>query len=351
MSTHSLLPLRICFVSVVLIISGVALFAQTEIRYAAEMTRLPAGSDIAAMGDAGVVLPRRAVSALWNPGAVPFIQKFEISAEIADLYHGMSQQACFAGHVPLQHDVGATILYTPFFSGDIPSYDSLEGTYQERIVDENLRPDGIPKGYFRNNQHLVIIALGKNFPLKLPRAPGGGLPLPLDIAVGINIKGYWQTMNPENRTHLGIGINADVGFLGRVGLDYNLKEKETSRQILLGIAVRDLLPSDIVWMQSPQEYRERIKYSQQYGMAYVDKSGDLRCNLTIALSLEKQYELSYHGGVEAEFWDMVIFRAGFSGKTPTAGAGIRYKQYFMDYAFRFDEIDFSYMRLALGVTF
>ena len=36
--------------------------AQEQIRYTAEMTYLPAGSDIASMGDAGVVLPLRATA-------------------------------------------------------------------------------------------------------------------------------------------------------------------------------------------------------------------------------------------------------------------------------------------------
>ena len=322
--------------------------AQEQIRYTAEMTYLPAGSDIASMGDAGVVLPLRATASLWNPAASSLQQRYEFSAEVADLYHGLSRQACFSGHIPVQGNIGASLIYMPFFSGEIPFYDTLEGTYQERIMDPGARSDGQPQGFFRNNQHYVVLSLGKLFSFYLPRTPGTGVPLPLEIAAGINFKGFFQSMNPENVKRLGMGANLDAGLLGRIGLDYDLKKKEVCRNLILGISLRDFLPGEIVWINSMRNYREPFRLSQYYGIAYQDKSGDLVGNWTIALALEKRYGTSYHGGIEAEFWNTVSFRAGFSGRTPTLGAGIHYKQYYMDYAFRFDEIDLSYIRLTMG---
>lgn len=337
-------------VAAVLIYSLLAM-AEESIRYGAEMTRLPAGSDIASMGDAGVVLPSRATSALWNPGASPLQQKYEISAEIADLYSGLSRQAVFSAHVPIQGGIGSSVIYMPFFSGSTPYYDSLDGTYQERIRNPALRSDGDPEGYFKNNQHYLVLTIGKLFPFHLPRVPGTGVPLPLEISAGVNFKGFLQTMNPKDVLHLGIGVNADAGLIGRIGLDYDLKKKEVCRNLILGISLRDIIPSQIMWMNSLQNYREPFKFAQYYGIAYEDLSGDLAGNWTIALALEKSQGLSYHGGVEAEFWETVSFRAGFSGKTPTLGAGFHYRQYFMDYAFRFDEIDLSFIRLTMGIVF
>lgn len=157
-------------------------------------------------------------------------------------------------------------------------------------------------------------------------------------------------MNPDDKKYIGAGVSVDAGLIATIGLDYDLKRKETDRQVLIGITIRDFIPSEVVWLNSVQDYKEPFRYSQYYGIAYVDKSGDLGGNWTIALSLKKQYELSYHGGIEAEFWNTISFRGGFSGKTPTLGAGVHYKRYFMDYAFRFDQIDFSYMRMTLGVA-
>ena len=64
----------------------------------------------------------------------------------------------------------------PFFSGEIPLRYS-EGTYQERIMDPGARSDGQPQGFFRNNQHYVVLSLGKLFSFYLPRTPGTGVPL------------------------------------------------------------------------------------------------------------------------------------------------------------------------------
>jgi hypothetical protein len=48
---------------------------------------------------------------------------------------------------------------------------------------------------------------------------------------------------------------------------------------------------------------------------------------------------------------MVAFRAGLSDKTVTLGAGIVYKAYCFDYAFSFDDLDNSPVRLSLGYSF
>lgn len=322
---------------------------ELQLRYAADMAHLPAGAEIAAMGDVGVVLPKRASSVIWNPASVSFARQIEISAEIADIYHGLSRQACFALRMPHQGQIASSIVYVPFLSGDIPFFDSLPSTYEESLSDVSLRSNGVPKGYFQNNQHMMILTLGKMLSLKMPTIPGSGLPRPLNISAGLSLKGYWQTMNPKDKKYMGVGVNADLGVMASIGLDYDLSKKATSRNIILGIAVRDFIPAEIIWVHSPLGYREKIRYSQYYGISYVDKSGDLGGNWTFALGLDKQYTTSFRLGLEAEFWNIAVFRAGLSGKIPTLGAGVHYKRYYVDYAFRFDKVDFSFFRMTLGV--
>jgi hypothetical protein len=335
-----------------LFFSGSLIVAEElQIRYAADMAHLPAGAQIAAMGDAGVVLPRRASSVIWNPASVSFAEKVEISAEIADVYHGLSRQACFALRIPHQEQVASSIVYLPFLSGNIPLFDSLPSTYEESLNDLSLRSNGTPKGYFQNNQHLMILTLGKMFSFKMPTVPGSGLPRPLNISAGLSLKGYWQTMNPKGGNYMGVGVNADLGVMASIGLDFDLSKKITNRNIILGIAVRDFLPTEIIWVHSPLGYKEKIRYSHYYGISYVDKSGDLGGNWTFALGLDKQYTTSLRLGLEAEFWNIAVFRAGLSGKIPTLGAGVHYKRYYMDYAFRFDKVDFSFFRITVGVLF
>jgi hypothetical protein len=327
-------------------------FTEEAIRYGADVTRLPVGADIAAMGDAGVVLPRRASAMVWNPASAAFLDRYEFSAEGADLYRHLSQHGCFSGSVPLKNNSGIALCYLPFYSGVIEQYDTIS---QESGY--NGLTEYRPKGYFKNYHHAISLALARKFCLQLPRMIDTEMPLPFDIAVGGNCKAYMQTMNPDGNNHMGLGYNADAGVLLRFGLDYNLTTKQVCRDLYLGATIRDALPSEIIWIYSyndtwkysPGDYREPFDYAQYYGIAYVDKSGDLPVDWTIALSLHKEYEVTYHGGIEVEFMKMVLFRAGLSDRTPAIGAGFHHRNFFIDYAFRFDPVAVTFVRLTAGI--
>jgi hypothetical protein len=279
------------------------------------------------------------------------IRTFEASFEGAELYGGLSRQACLTLHAPVPENIGVTLVYLPFYSGKIERYDSLPGTYQERIMTADKSVFGAPKGYFRNNQHLVLCSIGKMFILQLPRLSGIGVPLPVEISTGVSVKGLWQMMDPDGQLMVGAGFNADIGLLTRVAIDYDLRRKETIRHILLAVGLRDVLPSSMAWVNSPEGYNEVYMLTQSYGLSYTDQSGFLNGNWMVALALSKSVDLSYHAGIEAEYWNLVSFRAGISDRIPVLGAGIHYKNIFSDYALRFDRVDFSYVRLNVGVTF
>lgn len=336
-----------------------AIFAAVDslaIRYAGEASHLPVGSDIVALGETGVVLPRHAVSSLWNPSAPAFIDRYEVSGEYADLYGGMSSQGCAGLMVPFSDGLGASVLYVPYFSGPIEREDTLPGSYQERLLNQNLRADGSSLGTFANNHHLVLVSIAKLFSLSMPRMPDAGFPLPFEIGTGFSFKSSWQTMNPvSTATDYSMNVNLDAGVTARAGLDYDLRKKEVSRQLLLGMTIRDFLPSPVVWVHSRdeynpnQEYRESITPTIISGIAYVDKSGDFGGTWTLSAGVQKQYAITYHYGVEAEFWNAVSFRAGISDRIPSVGAGIRYNKFYLDYAFKFDDLAISPVRLSLGM--
>ncbi len=327
-------------------------FAGEPIRYTADFSRLPVGTDVSAMGDAGVVLSRHVTGNIWNPAAASFLKRYEFSIEGADLYQHLSQHGCFAGTAPLPDNYGVSICYLPFYSGRIQMYDTIpEATMLSGIQSHQ------PTGFIRNYQHLGVLSFARKFPMLLPRTSVTDLPLPLDLSIGCNMKVYAQTMSPYGILYIGMGYNADIGFQARIGLDSDIKTNEVLREIWLGATIRDVLPSDFIWVcsrknrliSSPEDYREPFNYAQYYGIAYVDRSGDLFAHWTVALAIQKEYALTYHGGVEAGFWNTVYFRGGFSGRTPTCGAGLHYKNFFIDYALRFEEIAFSFIRLSIGI--
>jgi hypothetical protein len=339
------------YISILQVLLSGVVSASDEIRYAADMMHFPVGADIAAMGDAGVVLPRRAISAYWNPAASAFLHQYEVSVEGAEMYSGLSRQACATIHAPVQGNTGITLMYLPFYSGKIARYDSLPGTYQERLRVQDKSVFGKPNGYFRNNQHLVVCSVGKLFEFELPRLPGVSLPLSVELGCGADVKGFWHMMDPDGNLTLASGFNADLGVVSSITIDYDLRTKQPIRHVLLAMDLKNILSSSINWQESYDNYIEPFTFSQQYGLSYVDNSGFLGGNWTIALALKKYIDVSYHAGLEVEYLDKVCFRIGLADRVPVLGAGVHLKHFFADYALRFDPVSVSWVRLATGVTF
>ena len=323
---------------------------ELEIRYAGELNHIPVGCRTVGMGNTGVVLPYSNMSFPWNPSLISLSESYEVSVEGAKLYGGLSSLGMISFNAPVQNEVFAGIFYKAFFPDDIMEYDSLPDTFLDRQYTYNI--DGYPiKGIFHNNQHSIIACVAKLFSIPIPRPSSHSLPLPVDIGIGLNVKSLIQTMTPGDKVRMGYNVNIDVGTVLRMGVDYDLAEESIRREVLIGIALRDIIPTKMIWLHSYEDYEEPIDYSQYYGVSYIDRSGFLFGNWTIALSLHRQYETTLHAGLEGEFFNMVAFRAGISNKIATLGAGVHYKRYSIDYSFTFDEIDYSFLRLAVGVKF
>ncbi len=323
---------------------------ELDIRYAAELNHVPVGCRTIAMGNTGVTLPYNDMNIYWNPAAISFSENYEISIEGAKLYGGLSSLGVLSFNAPVQNGLSTGILYKVFFPDLINEWDSLPGTLFDRQYNYSI--DGYPaKGVFHNNQHSINASLAKRFSIPIPRPSSFSLPIPVDIAVGLNIKSLIMTMTPGTTVRMGYNINLDVGMLFRIGVDYNLDEETIRREVLMAASFKDVLPTKMTWLHSYEDYEEPVDIAQSYGMAYIDRSGFLFGDWTVSLALYRQYDISFHAGLEGDFFDIVAFRAGVSNKIVTLGAGVHYKNYSVDYTFTFDEIDYSLLRMSAGVKF
>ncbi len=324
-----------------------------SIRYAGELMQIPLGCRSVGMGNATAALSGMGNSAYWNP-AIPSLDddlRFCI-IEGARLYEGLSDLGSAAAFTPVQNGLVMGAAYTAFFSGDITEWDSLPGTQREREGKwrENRKIyEG--NGIFHNNQHLIVATVSKSFSLPVPRPAGFSAPMPVDIAAGINFKYYWQTITPEDKVRMGMNVNMDVGAALQIGVDYDLKKQAVSRKVIIGLSVRNALPTDVVWMHSYQDYKEPVDYTLLYGMSYADYTRFLWADWTASVSVKKSYRSTVQAGIEGVFFDCVAIRAGIDDKNPTLGAGLKIKMFSLDYAFSFDEVTFSPVRLSLGVRF
>lgn len=323
---------------------------ELDIRYAAELNHVPVGCRTIAMGNTGVVLPYSDMNAFWNPSNIAFSSHYQVSVEGAKLYGGLSSLGVIALSAPVQTGLNAGIMYKAFFPDNIYEWDTLPGTLFYRQYHYSI--DGYPSiGVMRNNQHSIIATIAKTFSVPVPRPASYSVPLPVDISAGLNIKSLIMTMTPADKVRMGYNINCDFGLLLRMGVDYDLSDQSLKRELLFALSLKDIIPTQMTWLHSYEEYEEPIDFSQSYGMAYIDRTGLLLADWTVALAMEKQYDVSLHAGLEADFFDIVAFRCGISNKTVTLGAGVHYKNYYADYAFTFDQIDYSMLRLSAGVKF
>jgi len=323
----------------------------TKVKYAAELNRVPTSCKIAALGDAGVALPLDASSSFYNPSSHAFIKNYELSLEYAKLYGGMSSHWCGVFHIPLPEQMNINVLFTRFESGRIIQWDTLPQTELARLMDASLRPDSSYIGTFENNQNLLTFSIAKVFALPIPRPAEYSYPLPIDLAVGLNFKGYWQTMNPGSSLRMGMNVNSDAGIMLRIATDYDLIKKQVCREIYAGIGVKDFLRTNVIWLHSPDNYQETVDMTEYIGASYIDKTHFLGMNWIVSFAVQKYYNLTYHAGIEAQIADIFSIRLGLSDKSFTCGAGISYKSYALDYAFRFDELENSPMRIALKIGF
>ncbi len=325
-----------------------------DILYADEILHIPVGADISAMGDAGVVYPRRAIAAHWNPAASGMLDRYEASVEYAGLYWGLSHHGALAFHAPLQGATGITALVIPFYSGAIATFDSLPGTFHERLLDPSKRADGSGTGVITDNQNLFLLSLGKKLSFPMPRSDAAGQPRDIVLALGLGFRGITHIIRENQKVRMGMNANIDAGMLLQIDLDYDFVSKQTVRQLLMGAAFKNFIPGKVNWAHSDdgsglREYSEPLKPVQYLGISYNDISKILGADWLVSLELHKDYDVSYHGGIEAVFWDLAAFRAGFSGSTPTLGAGVRYRNYFFDYAFRFDPVAVTALRVSAGI--
>jgi hypothetical protein len=311
---------------------------------------VPQDAAVAAMGDAGTALPFTPAAVFWNPSTPAFLPSFQASAEYGQLYSGLSQTGCFALKAPLQNQIAISALYIPFLSGDMERHSALEQSVIEMEETGNW-PSGEPDGIFHNDQHLFGLSIAKLFPLPVPRPGGFSTPFPVDFGVGCSFKWFWQYMNPDGITRMGMNVNLDLGMILRIGAEYDLARKRVNREIYLGVALKDVLPSRVIWMYTTEPYQEVVDMASYFGMAYVDKTGLLWADWTISAGIKKSYDVTYHWGIEATLFEIASIRAGLSNRIPTIGAGVAYKRYTIDYAFRFDEIAYSPLRLSLGFSF
>jgi hypothetical protein len=136
------------------------------------------------------------------------------------------------------------------------------------------------------------------------------------LSFGANVKVFYRDLSVIT----GYGGGLDLGAV--VNLDY----------LHVGVALRDFILSPIIWSNGTNE---TIITRLAIGVAPVVPLGTLNSTVTFACDIVKPIDIEgfdVNMGFEYAYKDLIFGRVGVHKGNYTLGTGLKYKQFYFDYA-------------------
>lgn len=320
-------------------------------KYAGELFDLGLDARSLAMGGSVLTLATDATGGFWNPAALARAPRRQVLLSHAEQFGGLENYNAGAYVHPLEGDrarpsaVGFTFLRLAvpdiLVTSALP-FDDANG---------NGVPDAGEQVFYEGNEHLVY---ARTFSYNTAMF-SYGQELSSDLAVGASLK-VLRYLFDENSA---LGIGLDLGALARLG------EHWTGAAVL-----RDATGTIVAW---DTDTRETISPSLRLGVGWTSPVALLDGTLAVTGELVSTFEGRgdetvdatagrWGGEVQfgAEYWfrEALALRAGSRGipssarpLTLSAGAGLRFGPFAVDYAFVEDEGLDSSHRVSGAVSF
>ncbi|MFQ6041887.1 MAG: hypothetical protein ACE5PV_13600, partial [Candidatus Poribacteria bacterium] len=117
-------------------------------------------------------------------------------------------------------------------------------------------------------------------------------------------------------------------------------------QVLFGAVAQNAFEAELKWNSNHEDI---IPVNFRFGFAYTPAKG-IFSNLTVAFAVDTRYGLTHHLGLEYKLMDILSLRAGMHRRDYTTGAGLKVKNYALDYAFTNEDLANSH-QVSLNITF
>ncbi len=310
-------------------------------KYVAEFTEIGISARSSGLGGAFSSVDGGVQSQFYNPAGIkPEIQGYLMHSMLYDNLFNIDAGvfsypvkefrpalalARFAtDDIPFTRDDG----FYDWGTDGIPGTNDSDGTENNGIKDpgEPVRADMVD--YETEGDYLVLL--------------GTAYPINEKLDAGINIK----------YLHHNIGGYTSNGWGIDLGAQYCLNDR-----IRLGAALRDAIGTRVKWSTDFTETKlPTLDLAGHYRYPLPMKKSDMK----FLMSLETKFEnaqgfiqpgplsIEPHLGVEADFFDIFKVRGGFRRGDWSAGAGLKFFDFEIDYAFLSGELDQSH---RIGVTF
>jgi hypothetical protein len=288
-------------------------------KYAAEFLKIGAGARPLAMGGAFVALADDASAGYWNPAGLLFLRKGELLLMHAEHLGNLADYDYAAFAQPLAGKGRKTAL----------GISLIRFSVQDILVTRDAYQDLNGNGRYDEGEPVDPDAFRRDSDTEYALLLSYATALREKLYAGANLKLIRQDL--VGTTSFGMGV--DLGFL------YLLNPVWT-----LGLRLADITTTQISWDTGR---REVVNPSGAVGATATLPWKPFDGVLTLALDLEATFENRQEAsqfaqgpvGMEVrlggEYWfrRTLALRAGLQGGDVTAGAGLRYRSFGLDYAF------------------
>ena len=295
-------------------------------RYAGEFLRIGVGARALGMGSAFVGLADDGTAAYWNPAGLATLGERQLTYMHAEQFGSIVQYDFLSYVMPVgspgkpRQSIGVSLVRLGV--SDIPDTRGLTLAYDANqngkfdYPEDLLAVDESRFVFDSDNDAALLFSYARDI------RPG--------LSVGGNFKYIRQWLGDSLRSN-GFGIDLGLLYVGRSGLS-------------LGATLRDATTTRILWNTGTSEF---IAPSLRLGAAKTRGFRDRRHLVTAALDVQVGFSderlssqahlggvtFEFHPGLEYWFDRRLALRAGFEAQNFTAGAGIRYHKFGLDYAF------------------
>ncbi len=293
-------------------------------KYAGEIFQLGAGVRNFAMGNVGLTDENTSATAYWNPSLISDKTKIEImhDEEFAGLMKYDTVSATF----------GKSNCYSFVLSriGIDKNAKTKLNDYSQG-VSENNQP--YVSKYYTNSDYILYLGIVRKIFGK--------------IDLGLSPKIAYRSLGE----HSGYGFGLDIS-----------SHKKISSKWLLGIKIRDIVPTQIIWENGTHEnVTPSLDLETRYSFLFpiINKKSNLFFRIesfsenrvyASTLHLYNQFTADFHTGLEIKFNKYLELYSGYDVSNFTAGLSIKIKNYNINYGFKQNtELDNCH-RISIGIN-
>ena len=281
-----------------------------------------------ALGSAAAAMTGTGETFFYNPSSLGLMQQAHINFMYAPTFGSFSApMASFnyiGGALPLHGGGTIALNWTRFAVDEIPLYPELNGSsFSERNKNLALRPDGAALGYIEDVEDVFYFSFAKTVESILPLGWWYG-DLPVTIPFGVNFKMLRQKLGDATASGMGV----DLGFLVKFNLGTLVQQRHLG-DLSFALSVLDVTQTSIMWST---KHEDRIQRTLMFGVAYNQPLSFADAAVNLYYTLYEKYEQHHLAGIEFAIKGAAV-RLGMNNAGLTAGAGIQWRKFLIDYGF------------------